>query len=448
METTGYQKTNSLQVLIKPVFFIAALFIATYVVLKVEKLKPSDMGSYQSIFQKEMIIERSSYYPLRRSTGMLAAEERSYAEIAWKYFVNNCDEKTGLVKGTEERDAASLNDISSYMMGMISAYEIGIIEKKELDKRMSKLLASLQKLPLYDKKLPNKWYSVSTLEMLDHGYKLSAKGAGWSGLEVGRFFTVVQKIKHDYPQYSEQLKKITSRWDMSEIISEGYIYGTVRTSDNVIHKVQQGTLGYEEYCAKGLMMSGYDVSEAMLYTDFLKYEQINDKDIPVDTRAADYSSIPNYLTSDPYVYDGLEYGWDVTSKEIAYRIYKVQEQRFNETGVPTAVAEEPVDTVPGYAYNCVYAAGEEWNCIDEQGNVKEDLRNISTKTAFAWYALYNDDYSDRLYYEVKSLNDPDKGWYAGKYEKNGRVNKVLSAATNGTVLEALNYRMNGKIMRF
>jgi hypothetical protein len=448
MEPLQYQKTKTLPLLIKPVFYIATLVIATFVVLKVEKLKPSDLGEYQKIFQKEMIIKRGSYYPVSVPSDSLGSEELGYARTAWKYFENNYNPNTGLVNGIEGTNAASLNDISSYMMAMMSAYELGIIEKDALNKKMTKLLATLARLPLYDNKVPNKYYHTETLQMLDNDLLPSEKGAGWSGLQVGRFYSVMLKMMNAYPQYSKQLKEITSRWNMDTVVMNGYIYGTVRTSDNIIHEVQEGTLGYEEYCAKGLMMSGYDVSEAMLYTDFLKYTKINDKEIPVDTRATDYSSIPNYLTSDPYIYDGLEYGWDLTSKELAFRIYKVQEARFTETGIVTAVGEDPVDAQPGYTYNCVYAAEEEWNCIDQEGNPVEDLRTISTKTAFGWYALFDDKYAQKLLHEVRNLHDPLKGWYAGKYEKTGKANKVLCAVTNGTVLEALNYRANGKIVSF
>jgi hypothetical protein len=446
METTGYQKTNSLSILFKPLFYLVALLAATYAVLKVEKLKPSDFGDYQKIFNKEMIIQRSDYYPLRRHTAVLNSEEMMYAKIAWKYFENNYNERTGLVSGIEGKDAASLNDISSYMMGMMSAYELGVIDSTVFDTRMTTLLSSLAKLPLYEGKLPNKLYSTETLEMLGDNYKPSEQGIGWSGLQVGRFFNVVKKVENSYPAYACMVKKVTSRWKTNELVADGYLHGIVRTPDNTLHNVQEGTLGYEEYCSKGLMMSGYDLSEAMQYTDFTKLVKINERELPVDTRGTDYSAVPNYLTTDPFILDGLEFGWDLTSREISYRLYKIQEDRYKETGIVTAAGEDPIDKKPYYAFNSVYAAGEEWSCLDEEGNNIDDLRCISTKTAFAWHSLYNDSYADLAYLSVKSLNDPAKGWYAGKYEK-GEANKSLTAVTNGTVLEALNYKINGRIIK-
>lgn len=448
MNKMEYQKTSYKAVLLKPLFFIAALLFATWAVLKVEKLKPSDLGSYQKIFQKEMVIPKAKYYPVRKPGGGLSEEELRYATIAWKYFENNYNPTTGLVNGVEGRQVASFSDISNYMMGMMSAYEIDIIDSITFHSRMSKLLISLGRLPLYEGKLPNRYYNTITLEMLDQEYQPSESGAGWSAIEVGRFFSVVHKVVHSYPQYAAEMKKITGRWSMNDMIQQGYLYGVVGAPDNTLKTVQEGTLGYEEYAAKGLIMAGFDVSEALQYTDFLKYVKINDRKIPVDTRGMEYRSIPNYLTNEPFYLDGLEYGWDINSKEVAYRIYKAQEMRYRETGIVTAIGEEVTDKEPFFVYNCIYADNEEWSCFDAAGNEADDLRCLSTKSAFAWNALFHDNYANTLLEAVKGLYHPGKGWYAGKYEKDGTINTALTAGTNGIILEALNYKKNGKLIRF
>jgi len=38
--------------LLKPIFFIINLLFATWLILKIEKLNPSDFGKYRSIFEK------------------------------------------------------------------------------------------------------------------------------------------------------------------------------------------------------------------------------------------------------------------------------------------------------------------------------------------------------------------------------------------------------------
>ena len=95
----------------------------------------------------------------------------------------------------------------------------------------------------------------------------------------------------------------------------------------------------------------------------------------------------------------------------------------------------------------MYADGEEWNCLSESGESVPELKQISTKAAFAWWVLYNDPYTETLLNAVKKLHDKDKGWYSGQYETTGSINKSITANTNGIILECLNYKLNGPLVR-
>jgi len=72
----------SLSFLLKPLFFAVALLCGIYLVLYIEKLRPSDFGFYKDIFSKEVVIKREASYPLRKTGGKLSKEEKRYAEIA------------------------------------------------------------------------------------------------------------------------------------------------------------------------------------------------------------------------------------------------------------------------------------------------------------------------------------------------------------------------------
>ena len=443
------KKNNYIKFLFKPFFFIITLFLGVYLVFWIEKLKPSDFGSYKGIFLKEVIIHKIDFYPLRKPSGKLTWEEQLFAKIAWKYFQNNFHDSTGFVNGTNINSAITLKDMTSYLMGMISAYEINIIDSTELDLRLTFFLKSLATIQLYDGKLPNKIYSSATLQMLDNRNRITKKGVGWSSLDIGRFFSFVNKIMIDYPQYQPMLKRAMGKWNLENMISNGCLYGMANSRNERKPRVtQEGRLGYEEYCCKGLLMAGYDVTEAFSYTDFIKFIKIYKNEIAVDTRKMKNPPDYNYILSEPYILDGIEYGWDVNSKELAYRIFKVQKERYLETNIITAVCADYIDTPPYFVYNTVYADDNTWSCIGKNGDNKEDLKSISTKAAFGWYVLFEDEYSDLLLATVKNLYDAEKGWYAGKYEKTGRTNKALTANTNGMILEALNYKMNGRIVKF
>jgi len=77
----------------------------------------------------------------------------------------------------------------------------------------------------------------------------------------------------------------------------------------------------------------------------------------------------------------------------------------------------------------------------------EDFKSFSTKAAYAWATLYNDKYSTQLYDALEDLYDIKKGWYAGRYDKNNKLNTALTANTNAVILECINYKMKGPLLK-
>jgi hypothetical protein len=144
--------------------------------------------------------------------------------------------------------------------------------------------------------------------------------------------------------------------------------------------------------------------------------------------------------------DGLEFGFDAQSKELAWRVFSAQEERFKATGILTAVSEDHIDVSPYFVYNTVYVAGKTWATITDNGVDASDYRSLSTKTVFGWYALYNTPYTAKMLQAIETLNDPAKGWYAGLYEKNKQPNKAITANTNAVILESLAYIKKGKLL--
>ncbi len=439
---------SSIQFLVKPILFVFSLLTGIYLVLYIEKLRPSDFGFYRDIFSKEVLIQRSESYPLRAFSDSLTAQEMKYAKIAWSYFENNYQDSTGFVNSVQYYPSTTFWDVASYMHALCSAYELGLIDSVKFDKRMKKMFSSLEGMKLFNDSLPNKVYDTRTLQMTNYGNKPVEEGVGWSAMDIGRFFSFVIRVRNNYPHYSEQLNKAIGRWHIDKIIKDGTLQGVMfSTKDNSVKIVQEGKLGYEEYAAKGISFAGYDVTEALSYTDFTKFVDVYGEDIAIDTREVKYYPAYNYVTSEPYILDGLEYGWDVSSKELAYRVFKAQKKRHEKTGIVTSVSEDHVDREPYFIYNCVYADGEKWNCVSESGDKVHELKQISTKAAFAWWVLYDDPYAKTLFNSVKNLYDEKNGWYSGKYEKTDSVNKAITANTNGVILEALNYKLRGALVK-
>lgn len=378
--------------------------------------------------------------------GELTPEELEWGKIAWTYFKNNV-QPTGLVNSVDEYPAASLWDTASYLMALISAQRLHIIDHKEFDEKLSKALQALAKLPLFDGQLPNKSYNTQTLEMVNYKNFLSTRGIGWSAIDIGRVLVPLNIITWNYPKFMPQVREIISHWQLSKLLINGELHGaTVDPTTNNTLYVQEGRLGYEEYSAKSFNLLGMDVSKSMNYKDYLSYTDIYGIQIPIDRRDPEKFHAHNYVVSESYILDGLEYGWDYISKEFAARIFKVQEERYKQTGIITAVSEDNIKDDPYFVYNTIYTDGKAWNTITEEGVDASKFKTISTKAAIGWSILYQTPYGEQLRSVVKKLYDPAKGWYSGYYEVLKKPNIALTANTNAIILEALCFKKFGPLL--
>ncbi len=377
----------------------------------------------------------------------LTEQEAQWARIAWRYFKNNTDGKTGLVNSVDGYPATTMWDTASSLMALVSARQLEIITQKEFDASQRKMLASLGSMPLFDQALPNKSYSTATLAMVDYDNQLSPAGIGWSAIDVGRLLVPLTIIAWNHPQHAQAVRKLIARWDTARLTRNGQLFGSHIEQGKVV-LVQEGRLGYEQYAAKTFSLMGIDTAQAADYRSHLQHVEVFGIQVPYDRRDAASLGAHNYVLSEPYVLDGLEFGWDRFSRELSWRIYRAQEERFRRTGVLTAVSEDHVDKPPYFVYNTVFTNGKSWNTLTEKGEDASALRSLSVKAAFGWHALYRTEYTEQLIKAVAPLHDPAKGWYAGLYEEGNKPNTSVNANTNAVVLESLAYIAHGKLLSY
>lgn len=380
-------------------------------------------------------------------TRPLTAQELEWARVAWKYFQNNTIPETGLVNSVDNYNASTLWDTSSYLMAVIAAQRLGIIDQTEFDARIYKALDTLAKMPLFEGRLPNKSYNTLSLQMVDYTNQPSEKGIGWSAIDIGRMLVPFNVLTWHYPQHTAAVKNVLASWDTQPLLVEGVLQGAVVTDDGETKYLQEGRLGYEEYAAKSFNLMGLDVSNSLRYTDFLKFVEIEGIPIGTDSRSPQQFGAHNYVVSEPYILDGIEFGWDHISQELAWRVYKAQEKRAASTGILTAVSEDNIDQPPYFVYNTVFTDGKAWNAIAETGDDASQFKTLSAKAAIGWHMLYETGYTQKLVEKAASLANPERGWYSGLYEVSGEPNKAITANTNGIILEALAYKQSGKLMK-
>lgn len=205
-------------------------------------------------------------------------------------------------------------------------------------------------------------------------------------------------------------------------------------------------MGYEQYAAKAMMLFGFDTYRAYNAETHLMAKTVQDQPIPVDTRLH-RNVTPAFTVSEPYLFDGLEFGFDARSLRFATAIYNAQEARHRDTGVLTAVSESHIDVAPYFIYSSVWGGGAPWAVMTFKGDRMDSKRTVTTKASFAWNALFGTEYTRKLVSAVAPLGDPERGFPEGIYEIDGTTNTSVTVNTNAVVLAALAFRAAGPLIR-
>tara|TARA_R110002096_G_scaffold51390_1_gene134327 strand:- start:25013 stop:26848 length:1836 start_codon:yes stop_codon:yes gene_type:complete len=396
-------------------------------------------------------------YKARR--GFLNERELQAARVAWGYFVQFTQESTGLANSVGGYPSTTLWDTASYISGMVSAYELCLIEKPEFDKRILKLLTTFRTLKLFRNEMPNKVYHTKTGAQVDYSNKPGE--IGFSALDIGRFMVWMRIVRNRYPYLSNTIDNMLLRWDFSNIIDEdGVMFGALvdKETKETIY-AQEGRLGYEEYAAKGFALWGFKPYFAHRAEPFLT-TNIFDVRVPYDGRDPRVFQSQNYVVTESYMLDGLELNWDMPyddvsddrvntdgwRAEFADRIYQVQQNRFEREGYMTARSEHNVKGPPYFTYDTIFSDGYPWNTVTPRGDYSPDHAAVATKAAFGMWALWDTYYTDILYEAIIELFDPDRGFYEGLYEGGNGVIEIQTANNNGILLASLLHKVQGRIL--
>jgi hypothetical protein len=337
----------------------------------------------------------------------LTDREQHWARIAWRYFERNVSLETGLANSVDQHPAATLWDTGSYLMALIAAERLGVISIGDFDSRVTRALDSLSRLPLYEGEAPNKSYNTFTLQMVDDDNQPTARGIGWSAIDIGRFLVPCNILTWRYPRHTSAVRAVLARWNWSRMARDGVLYAAANRNGKTVY-LQEGRLGHEEYGAKAFALAGLDVREAQRVDDFLEFVDVDGVQVATDSRRPEEDGAAhNDVVSEPYILDGLEFGFDRTSREFAWRVARAHEARFRKTGVLAA----------------------------------------STTVAIGWHALYATPHTRQLVDRIEQLFDSDKGWYSGLDEETGKPNKTITANTNAIVLESLCYTQVGQLLK-
>ena len=441
------------------IVFLVALGCGLGLVLQLEKNMPADPPMTERTSAQPVPAEFSApglsaapiaafeaIEPLPLAiTGSSRPEDLAHARIAWTYFENNTHPETGLVNSADQYPSTTMWETGSYIVAVISADLLGLIDSDEAEERLGRVMDTLATIRLFDDILPNKAYNVQTGDLVDYSNKPVERGLGWSALDIARAVGTLSHAEQSYPSLAGKVAAVMDHWDLDQMVEDGQLIGG-NMAEEGLRRDQEGRVGYGQYAAKAMMLRGFDMVRAYRAEDHLMVEEVEGQPIPVDDRLH-RNVTPAFTVSEPYVFDGLEFGFDARSHRFATTIYKAQEARWRETGQLTAVSESHLDEAPYFVYSTIWGGGAPWAVMTFQGERLDSKRTVTVKTAFAWDALFGTDYTQELVSALAPLGDTDRGWPEGIYEADGSTNGSVTANTNAVVLASLAFRVHGPIAR-
>lgn len=387
----------------------------------------------------------------------LTPRELAMARTAWKYFENNT-QPTGFANAVDQYPSATMWDTASYIGAIVAARELGLVPPQAADQRLARLLSTLGKLSFFRNELPNKVYNTATLEKVDYANRPGE--IGFSALDLGRLLIWLKIVKERYPQHADAVDRFVLRWNFQHVVDpSGMMFGALVDKEGRLQYVQEGRLGYEEYSARGFELWGFPATLAARPEPYASVP-IYCVEVPYDTRDPRKYYQHNYVVSESYVLDGLEFDWDRTMqrdgprhshpwmRDFASRVYQAQENRWKSTGVLTARSEHQLDGEPYFVYDSVFTDGYPWNTITEDGKYVPQFAAVSLKAAVGMWVLWRSDYTDGLFEAVAGLSDPARGFDEGLLESGKGPIKAFTANNNGIILEALLYKARGKLLRW
>ncbi len=378
---------------------------------------------------------------LTRLRQTLDDERILQASIAWKYFERNYHPETGLINSVDGYPSTTMWDTASAIFGTVAARHLCLIDDRKFHERISRLLGTLNTMPLYDGVAPNKAYDTRNAQMVDYNNNPAPEGIGVSTIDLARLISSLRFLSAHHPEFVSASRNVIARWNYCPMIRNGRMYGLYRdplTMETVAF--QEGRLGYEQYAGKIFAHLGFDQHLAADYRNPWRGDvRIDGVSIAYDTRDPSKLGAYNYVVTESYALEWMELPDDDPEFDRLWEaIYQVQRRHSEITGELTAASEDHVDRKPYFLYNTIFVAGSPWRTITDKGMDYPQLRTLSVKAALALADLHpEDEYAKQLRNAVRYANDPDKGWFSGIYQEGQGYNRAITANTNGIILELI-----------
>ena len=361
---------------------------------------------------------------------------REAAELAWRYVDSQYQPATGLVNSVVSYPYATIWDMASTLAAYYSANRLGLLADAEYDQRVERALGTLADLPLFAGGAFNKNYQIARGVPAGRSDREISQGYGWSATDLGRLLVWLRIVAAGDPEHADDARAVVDRLAFERLVRDGYLWGEDLDRAGRRRAYPEGGIGYEQYAAAGFALWEQFADNALSIRENSEQIEVLGVPVPSDERPG------AYLTSEPFVLMGMEVGWwSPYWRQAAEQVLAAQRARYEQTGQVTIVSEDAVPVPPYFFYYyTVHGRGDDFAVVTlTSPRGLPGPRWISTKGAFAWYALDPGPYTWRALQAVLPAANSGVGWSSGIYEQSGRPTGGQNINTSAVILEAALY---------
>lgn len=366
------------------------------------------------------------------------------ARSSWNFVNSITEPSTGLARAHARYSFVTLWDIAGVIAANYSARELGFINDATYDSHITRILATLSTVDLFENTAFNRIYDAKTGRMVDNGSpaKISNIGAGYSSVDIGRLLIWLRIVSIRDPKYAAQATQIVRRLNFRKILDDGRLHAVDvspngRSRDDFLEQ----EIGYQQYALSGFAMWGGRVDR-----DGLDVQRDVAKIKIYDVQLLTNNSGNDRVMSEPFIMIGMETGF--RSPQLARQAGQVlaaQQARYQKTGVVTAVTEDAMPDPPYYFYYYSLWHNDRPFIVEGPGKNKEVARPrwVSSKAAFGWDAVFPSAYTQLLLRTVAPARTAN-GWSGGVYEGTQRSTGIPSLNTAAIIMESALFRIRGR----
>jgi len=346
----------------------------------------------------------------------------AWAQVAWRYFKPGIgvNQSTGLHYANTGWHRFTDWDLGVYIHAILNAERLGLVSRDGdwgAEFRLAKILGFLETRKITSTRLPYSQYDADTGDVPpDVGGKTVHPS------DFARTLLALDDLRRLRPELASRIRSLVARYNCNSIANSDYF------AANDI---------YPFYAAQGLHAFGFPTPKLKKLESLGGGSMVN----------VYGEAIPKaWVTSDPLLAAILENRTSSLYETYARRVFWAHEKRYGATGILTAFGEGAYPQPYYYVFEWVVTGtGQTWRI--KAATWVSGPAVVYTKIAFAFHAIYGNDYTATLMSHMAKLQS-DGGFYEGIFEDDGSTLPVLSDKTNAMIIEAAAYALKGPIPEF